>query len=109
MTSYVVLGGLTFLSFKIILSSTFPKAKLINWVKGVLCASTGTPTWPCAMLLRYAALAKRNLDSVEFVFQSFSFSSSKGYSLRSGTSLSYTRAREVVWLSFGPSVLIRRV
>ena len=38
------------------------------------------------MLLRYAALGKRNLDSVEFVFQNLTFSSSKGYSLRSGTS-----------------------
>ena len=66
----------------------------------LVIASTGTPACPCAMLLRYAALARRNLDSVEFVFQNLSFSSSKGYSLRSGTSLSYTRAREVVLAKF---------
>ena len=36
-------------------------------------ASTGTPTCPCAMLLRYAALAKRNLDSLEFVFKTLAF------------------------------------
>ena len=48
------------------------------------------------MLLRYgAALAKRNLDSPEFVFKNLSFSTSKGHSLRSGTSLSYTRAEVV--------------
>ena len=52
------------------------------------------------MLLRYAALAKRNLDSLEFGFQNLSFSTSKGYSLRSGTSLSYTRVREVVLAKF---------
>ena len=66
----------------------------------LVIASTGTPTFPCAMLLRYAALAKRNLDSLEFVFQNLSFSTSKGYSPRSGTSLSYTRAREVVLAKF---------
>ena len=52
------------------------------------------------MLLRYAALAKLNLDSLEFVFQNLSFSTSTGYSLRSSTSLSYTRAREVVLAKF---------
>ena len=69
----------------------------------------GTPTCLCAMLLRYAALAKRNLDSLEFFFQNLSFSTSKGYSLRSGTSLSYTRRGKSFWLSSGPSVLIRHV
>ena len=38
----------------------------------LVIASTGTPKCPCAMLLRYAALARRNLDSVEFVFQNLS-------------------------------------
>ena len=66
-------------------------------------ASTGTPTCPCAMLLPYYALAKCNLDSSEFVFQNLSFSTSKGHSLRSGTSLSYTRAREVVLAKFRAS------
>ena len=77
------------------------KSKVDQLDKGCLViASTGTPACPCAMLLRYAALARRNLDSVEFVFQNLSFSSSKGYSLRSSTSLSYTRAREVVLAKF---------
>ena len=74
------------------------KSKTDQLGKGctLVIARTGTPTCPCAMLLRYAALAKRNLDSLEFAFQNLSFSTSKGYSLRFGTSLSYTRAREVV-------------
>ena len=74
------------------------KSKVDQLGKGctLVIASTGTPTCPCAMLLRYVALAKRYLDSVEFVFQNLSFSSSKGYSLRSGASLSYTRARVVL-------------
>ena len=74
------------------------KSKTDQLGKGcaLVIASTGTPTCPCAMLLRYAALAKRNLDSLGFVFQNLSFSTSKGCSPRSGTSLSYTRAREVV-------------
>ena len=66
----------------------------------LVIASTGTLTCPCPMLLRYAALANRNLDSLEFVFQNLSFSTSKGYSLRSGTSLSHTRAREIVLAKF---------
>ena len=45
-------------------------------------------------------LAKRNLDLLDFGFQNLSFSTSKGYSLRSSTSLSYTRAREVVLAKF---------
>ena len=66
----------------------------------LVIARTGTPTCSCAILLRYAALAKRNLDSLEFVFQNLSFSTSEGYSLRSSTSLSNTRAREVVLAKF---------
>ena len=58
------------------------------------------PKCPCAVLLCYAALAKCNLESLEFVFQDLSFSTSKGYSLRSITSLSYTRVREVVLAKF---------
>ena len=52
------------------------------------------------MLLRYAALAKRNLDSLEFVFKNLSLSTSKRYSLRSRTSLSYTMTREVALAMF---------
>ena len=66
----------------------------------LVIARTGFPTCPYAMLLRYAALAKRNLDSLEFVFQNLSLSTSKCYSLRSQTSLSYTRARQVVLAMF---------
>ena len=66
----------------------------------LVIARIGTPTCPCTMLLRYATVAKRNLDSLEIVFQNLSFSTSKGYSLHSGTSLSYTRAREIVLAKF---------
>ena len=78
------------------------KSKTDGLGKGctLVIASTGTPTCPCAMLLRDAALAKRNLNSLEFVFQNLSFSTSKGYSFCSGTSLSYTRAKEVVLAKF---------
>lgn len=78
------------------------KSKTDQLDKGctLVITSTGTPTYPCAMLIRYAAVAKRNLDALEFVFQNLSFSTSKGYSLRSGKSLSYTRAREVVLVKF---------
>ena len=51
----------------------------------------------CAALLCYSGLSA---NSLEFVFQNLSFSTSKGYSLRSVTSLSYTRAREVVLAKF---------
>lgn len=73
------------------------KSKVDQLGKGctLVIASTGTPTCPCAMLLRYAALAKRDLDSLEFDFQNLSF-----FPLRSGTSLSYTRARKVVLAKF---------
>lgn len=78
------------------------KSKTDQFGKGcsLVIAKTGTSTCPCAMLLRYAALAKRDLGSQEFVFQNITFSTTKGYSLRSGTSLSYTRAREVVLAKF---------
>ena len=58
------------------------KSKTDKLGKGctLVITSTGTPTCPCTMLLRYAALAKCNLDSLEFVFQNLSFSTSKGYS-----------------------------
>ena len=51
------------------------KSKVDQLGKGctLVIASTGTPAYPCAMLLRYAALARCNLDSVEFVFQNLSF------------------------------------
>ena len=65
-----------------------------------MIARTGSPTCPCAKLLRYAALAKRNLESLEFVFKNLSLSTSKRYSLRSRTSLSYAMAREVVLAMF---------
>ena len=72
-------------------------------------ASTGTPTCPCAMLLRYAALAKRNLDSVEFVFQNLSFSSPRVIPFVPVRVCLTTGRGKSFWLSFGPSVLIRRV
>lgn len=59
-------------------------------------ARTCTPTCPCALLPCHAALAQRNQDSLKFVFQNLSFFTSKGFSLRSIISSSYTMAREVV-------------
>ena len=47
------------------------------------------PRWLSVILIR-----------LSLSFKTLVFSSSKGYSLRSGTSLSYTRAREVVLAKF---------
>ena len=61
-----------------------------------LISKTASPTCPCAMLSRYAVLADRDFSSKEYLFQNISHSKSRGYSLRAGSQLLYTRAREVI-------------
>ena len=73
----------------------------------LVIASTGTPTCPCALLLRYAALAKRNLDSLEFVFQNLSFPLLRVIPFVPARVCLTPGRRKLFWLSSVPSVLIR--
>ena len=85
------------------------KSKTDQLGKGctLVIASTGTPTCPCAMLLRYAALAKRNLDSLEFVFKNLSFSTLRVIPFVPARVCLTPGQGKLFWLSSVPSVLIR--
>jgi hypothetical protein len=61
-----------------------------------LIARTGNTTCPYDMLKRYAAMAQEDITSNEFVFRVLVAHKGKPYSLRAGSKLSYSRAREVL-------------
>ena len=84
-------------------SVTIPRSKTDQYHNGstVLIAKTGFPTCPYSMLVRYASSARADMTSNNFVFGKLIFhSSTKTYSLREGSQLSYSRAREVVLSKF---------
>ena len=65
------------------------------------------PTLCCFVMLLW--LIKRNLDSLEFVFKDFSFSTSKGFTPFVPSTVCPTPGQgKKFWLSFVPSALIRR-
>ena len=74
-----------------------PRSKTNQYGSGStrLVARTGNPTCPFDMLRRYAQLSGDSFDSTEFVFRSLSKGKSGIYSLRAGSKLSYSSAREL--------------
>ena len=74
-----------------------PRSKTDQYGSGStrVVARTGNPTCPFNMLRRYAHLSGDSFNSTEFVFRSLSKSKNGNYSLRAGSKLSYSRAREL--------------
>lgn len=85
------------------LSLFLPRSKTDQLHVGstVVIAKTGNPTCPYNMLLRYAAMAQADMSSTNFVFGNLTFHrSTNSYSIRQGSQLSYSRAREVILQKF---------
>ena len=74
-----------------------PRSKTDQYGSGStgVVSRTGNPTCPFNMLRRYAQLNEDSFDSTEFVFRSLSRGKNGNYSLRAGSKLSYSRAREL--------------
>ena len=79
-----------------------PRSKTDQYGSGAtrVIARTGNPTCPFDMLCRYAKMSGDSLDSTEFVFRSLYKRKNGAHALRSGSRLSYSRARELFILKF---------
>ena len=79
-----------------------PRSKTDQYGSGAtrVVARTGNPTCPFDMLCRYAKISGDSLDSTEFVFRSLYKRKNGTHALRSGSRLSYSRARELFILKF---------
>ena len=79
-----------------------PRSKTDQFGNGIakVIARTNKDTCPYNMLLRYADLGKLNTHSDEYVFGNLVAHKNGSYTIRPGSKLSYSRAREVVLTKF---------